>query len=642
VSFRIVCPLFILTLVEQDNTMNETRTLPVEERVLVMAPHAADVALSRQILTEAGLDYHVCSDVGCLCRELEQGAGAVLLTEEVLAGEESESLVQLLQQQPPWSDLPVFLLTDHGADAPVGGTAMERLGNITLLERSARLSSLASALRTAVRTRRRQYQFRDQIETLARFQAALKGSPILVFRQDRDLRHTWIFNPGLSQSEADVIGKTDGELFPPQDSGPLIAIKQRVLTTGVGCRKEVVLHHEGKPVYYDLTVEPLRDSAETVVGITCAATDVTRSKALQAERDWLLQRLRLHIERLPLAYVPFDVDDRVLDWNPAAQRIFGYAREEVLGRVWPDLILNLPMNESLQEVVQRLRRGDMEAHSVNENRTKDGRTITCEWFNTPLVDPDGQYMGVISLAQDITERKRAEQALEQYATRLQALSRRLLEIQEKERRHLARELHDEFGQVLATINFHLHAAKKLAGEAARLPLDECSTLLQQAGEQVRSLALELRPNMLDVLGLEATLRWLTQRHQQRTDCKIQIQSNLSGESLSSDVAVACFRVVQESLTNVARHAQARHVVIELGKSESVLELAIGDDGVGFDVCSTQEQAAQRGCLGLLGMRERVQILGGNLVIDSSPGHGTCICASFPLGVSPRAPAEPVE
>jgi signal transduction histidine kinase len=101
-------------------------------------------------------------------------------------------------------------------------------------------------------------------------------------------------------------------------------------------------------------------------------------------------------------------------------------------------------------------------------------------------------------------------------------------------------------------------------------------------------------------------------------------------------------VVQESLTNVARHAQARHVVIELGKSESVLELAIGDDGVGFDVCSTQEQAAQRGCLGLLGMRERVQILGGNLVIDSSPGHGTCICASFPLGVSPRAPAEPVE
>ena len=232
--------------------------------------------------------------------------------------------------------------------------------------------------------------------------------------------------------------------------------------------------------------------------------------------------------------------------------------------------------------------------------------------------PDGTRIGI---GQDVTERKRAEQALQEYAARLQALSRRLLEVQEEERRHLARELHDEFGQVLATITLHLHAARGLAGEAALPRLDECATLLQQAGEQVRSLALELRPTMLDTLGLEATLRWLAEQHQQRTGCEVQVVGHLSGAPLSPEMAIACFRVVQEALTNVVRHAAARHVWIELSQSESVLELVVRDDGVGFEVAPTQEQAARRGSLGLLGMAERVQLLGGSLHVESEPGAG---------------------
>jgi two-component system sensor histidine kinase UhpB len=253
---------------------------------------------------------------------------------------------------------------------------------------------------------------------------------------------------------------------------------------------------------------------------------------------------------------------------------------------------------------------------------------------------DGVVSGLFGTAQDITERKQTEQVLRQSADHLQRLSRRLLEVQEEERRHLARELHDEFGQLLATITLYLHAAKGLAGEAAQSWLEECATLLKRAGEEVRSLALELRPTMLETAGLEATLRWLAEQHQQRTGMATQVVGHMDG--VSGDLAIACFRVVQEALTNTVRHAVARHVFIELSRSENALELVVRDDGVGFDVDRTLQQAAQNGRLGLSGMRERVQILGGSLEVDSAPGRGTHIRTTFPLADGAAEPAGPAE
>jgi signal transduction histidine kinase len=211
----------------------------------------------------------------------------------------------------------------------------------------------------------------------------------------------------------------------------------------------------------------------------------------------------------------------------------------------------------------------------------------------------------------------------------------LVEIQEAERRHLARELHDEFGQLLAAITLRLHVARGLAGEAASPELDECTALLRQAGEQVRSLALELRPTMLDTLGLEATLRWLAELHQQRTGCAVEVVGHLTGRPLPPNLPIACFRVVQEALTNVVRNAAARQVWIELSQSEDELEIMIRDDGVDFDMRSTREEAAWRGSLGLLGMAERVQLLGGTLRVESEPGRSTRIHAAFPLIDSPE-------
>lgn len=220
--------------------------------------------------------------------------------------------------------------------------------------------------------------------------------------------------------------------------------------------------------------------------------------------------------------------------------------------------------------------------------------------------------------------------MQQYSQKkLHALSRRFIEIQEEERRQLARELHDEFGQVLATITMHLTVARQLAGEVAQSRLDECISLIHETGEHLRCLMFELRPTMLETLGLDATLRWLAEQHQKRTSSVVRVIGNTSGLTISPEMAITCFRVAQEALTNVARHADARNVWIELNRNDDHLEFVVRDDGNGFDVAQTQELAFQRGRLGLLGMKERVEFLGGTLQVESHPGCGSQIRASFP-------------
>lgn len=164
-------------------------------------------------------------------------------------------------------------------------------------------------------------------------------------------------------------------------------------------------------------------------------------------------------------------------------------------------------------------------------RRKDGSRLHVSMVRVPVAVPDAQ-VEVYAIYRDITQRKQAAEALREFADRLQYLSRRLLEVQEEERRHLARELHDEFGQIMCAIGLHLQAARALAGEVARARLDKCAAMLDEAVEEVRSLALELRPAMLDTLGLEATLRWLAEQHQQRTGSEVQVAGDLSEAPVS--------------------------------------------------------------------------------------------------------------
>ncbi len=371
------------------------------------------------------------------------------------------------------------------------------------------------------------------------------------------------------------------------------------------------------------------------------ALDITeRKQAVEALKD-SQQLLKLVLETLPVGVAVMDLAGDIILSNAAVDRVWGKRITQGSERWaqskgwWHDSGKLIIPSEWAS--ARALSTGQTSLNELLDIVTFAGDHKTIQNSAAPIHGTDGRIMGAVIVNEDVTDRVRANKALLASANRLQQLSRRLLSVQEDERRHLSRELHDEFGQLLATVSMHLQAAKSSAEPATRANLDESIALLQRAGAQLRTLALELRPMLLETAGLEATLRWLAEQHRQRTGITTEVLGHAG--DVPSEVANACFRVAQEALTNIVRHAAARHVWLELSQSEGSLSLVVRDDGLGFDVPSTLERAAGDGNLGLLGMRERVQILGGKLTLFSEPGRGTLICVSLPLADSSVAASQ---
>jgi len=240
---------------------------------------------------------------------------------------------------------------------------------------------------------------------------------------------------------------------------------------------------------------------------------------------------------------------------------------------------------------------------------------------TVIRDQTGRPVRAYGTNADVTERRLAEEELERRAQQMEALSRKLIEAQEAERRAVARELHDDFGQVLFALKLNLQ----------RLEFDrsESIELVDGAIARVRDLAQALRPPLLDELGIEEALRWHVEHEAKRAGLACQIAIAPLGRRPPATVEMTCFRVAQEALTNVIHHAQAHLVEVEL-KSNGALQLVVRDDGRGFDVPAARKRAIEGGSQGLLSMQERVTLAGGDLEIDSAPGRGTCVRARLPL------------
>jgi two-component system sensor histidine kinase UhpB len=229
------------------------------------------------------------------------------------------------------------------------------------------------------------------------------------------------------------------------------------------------------------------------------------------------------------------------------------------------------------------------------------------------------------------ERKLAEKKRREYSLKLQVLSRRLVEAQETERRHLARELHDEIGQALTVAQLNLQALLQSSGSKTQFPrLKESLEVVERVLEQVRDISLNLRPSILDDLGLEPALRWLTGRQAALVGLQAGFHADPLEQRLDLVIETACFRVAQGALTNVIRHAQAKSVSVELCQETGQLHLYVRDDGIGFEVAAVREQAVRGASLGLLSMEERATLAGGGLEFKSVPGQGSEVHAWFPL------------
>jgi signal transduction histidine kinase len=209
---------------------------------------------------------------------------------------------------------------------------------------------------------------------------------------------------------------------------------------------------------------------------------------------------------------------------------------------------------------------------------------------------------------------------------LQYLSQRLLGVQEMERRHIARELHDEIGQLLTALQLLLDIAGQSPADAMATSQHKAQTLVHELMDRVRNLSLDLRPPMLDDLGLLPALLWHFKRYTTQSHVAVDFRhTGLGGRRFRTDLETAAYRVVQEALTNVARHAQVKHAAMRIWTTHNTLGVQIEDQGIGFD---PQTSSVDR--LGLVGMRERVRLLSGTLTIEAAPGAGTRITAEWPL------------
>jgi len=214
-----------------------------------------------------------------------------------------------------------------------------------------------------------------------------------------------------------------------------------------------------------------------------------------------------------------------------------------------------------------------------------------------------------------------------------AYSRRLIEAQEAERRRISRELHDQVGQILTAVKMNLHSLwEKCDAPEIQASIQDNMEVIDEAMDQVRDLSVDLRPLLLDDFGLVVALRWYLDR-QSSIATEFNAQGLCEDDRFSTELETACFRIVQEAVTNVLRHAKANRIVVTLERSESNLMLLISDDGVGFDLSMLRNGAAT---LGLRGMEERVHALGGLLTIESSPSLGTKICARFQICCAQRS------
>jgi signal transduction histidine kinase len=210
------------------------------------------------------------------------------------------------------------------------------------------------------------------------------------------------------------------------------------------------------------------------------------------------------------------------------------------------------------------------------------------------------------------------------------LSERLLDVQETERRTISRELHDELGQALTAVKLNLQGIRRASGAAIGGALDDSIEIVERAITSARDLSLQLRPSLLDDLGLAAALRWYADRVARRSELEAQVTAQLPETRLPSALETACFRIAQEAVTNVARHAHATRFTVNLRQEAGALLLTVSDDGRGFDVAAVMRTPADGRSLGLVGMAERANLAGGELVIDSSPQRGTTVVVRVPL------------
>ena len=310
----------------------------------------------------------------------------------------------------------------------------------------------------------------------------------------------------------------------------------------------------------------------------------------------------------------------ILDANLAFARLFGYKQpEELIGKNDLECLLSPESRAIIHERMQRKETGPIEVTGIR----KDGTAFAAE-TDSRLVKYLGHDASIVS-CRDITERKLAQEERQRSMERLRALAARLQSVREEERKRVAREIHDQLGQILTAIKIDLSAVVREFSADQANRTSSILKLVDETIQSVRRISTELRPGILDDLGLVDAVEWAGEDFEARTGTKCRLDLPEDDISVDPEQATAVFRIFQETLTNVARHADASEIEVRLAKDDRDLTLEVHDNGGGIP----EDKLSNGESLGILGMRERALLLGGELTISGAPGEGTTVRLRIP-------------
>jgi two-component system, NarL family, sensor histidine kinase UhpB len=359
-------------------------------------------------------------------------------------------------------------------------------------------------------------------------------------------------------------------------------------------------------------------------------SEITEKKRIEQSLRESENRYRLLVENMNEGMTMIDENGVITYVNAKFLDMLGYKREEILGHPVLEVLDPVSLLIYKQQMASPgdIRREPYELVWIK----KAGQRMISLVSPSPICDDKNRFKGSAIVATDITERRRVEEELNRSREELRSLSRHLQSIRESESKRIAREIHDELGQALTAIKMDISWMSQKLPEAQReqerflLKIDSMSKLIDMTIQTVQKISAELRPGLLDDLGLVPAIEWLGQDFQKRTGVKCILNLECDDSALGSECSTAIFRVIQEALTNVARHAQGSRVAISLKENKENLDLEIRDNGRGI----RDEEIFAPESLGLIGIRERLHPFDGVFKLKGIPEKGTQFSISIPL------------
>jgi PAS domain S-box-containing protein len=366
---------------------------------------------------------------------------------------------------------------------------------------------------------------------------------------------------------------------------------------------------------------------ETLSSVVLSVIDLTELKITEEKLEQTEEKFGKLLETMNEGFGMHDKHGLITYVNDKLCRMFGYSRSELIGKHLDDF-LDEPNRKILREQTPRLKMGSNHSYDIDWLNRKGDKFSTLV-SPMPLYDQSGRYKGSFATLTDITERKKDERLILSYQKQLSRLASKLSLLEEEERRRIALDLHDNIGQILACAKMKLGELKELSDATRMVDVSRIRELIEQCISYTRSLTFKLSVPLLFEFGLEPAVNWLGQEYQKLHSIRVHVRDDGTSKPLSNDMKIILFRAVRELMTNAVKHAHAHHVIVSMEHRDDSIQIAVEDDGIGFNVKDIFE-VPKENCFGLFSIREALRNCKGSIEIASAPGSATRITLTAPL------------